>query len=256
MHWTAAASGLGAFAAALITSLIVLAPATLIDARLARASDGRLRLAEAQGSLWSGAGWIEFRDADGRAGVAKPLAWRVLPGSLLRGRLVAEVALDQAAKPFPVTISLSRIDIADAGINLPAAAIGLGMPRLAPFRLTGDVRVNISQLSLERGRMDGDATLQWRAAGSALTPISPLGEYEVHFKAVGPAVHVALSTLEGPLQLEGKGTWSNGNPPSYLATARVPAQHREQLAPLLRLVAVERGAGSFELSSSKTAFGP
>ncbi|HXM84116.1 MAG TPA: type II secretion system protein N [Burkholderiales bacterium] len=236
--------------------MIVLAPATLIDARLERASDGRLRLASAEGSLWSGAGWIEIRDADGRAGVARRLAWRVLPESLLRGRLVAEVELDQAAKPFSVTISLSRMEIADASINLPAAALGLGMPRLAPFRLTGEVRVNIPHLSLERGRMDGDATLQWRAAGSALTPISPLGEYEVHFKAVGPAVHAALRTLEGPLQLEGKGTWSNGAPPSYVATARVPAQQQEQLAPLLSLIAVERGAGSFELNSNKMAFGP
>lgn len=247
---------LGAFAAAWIAALIVLAPATLIDARLERASDGRLRLAEAQGSLWSGAGWVEIRDAHGRAGVARRLAWRVLPESLLRGRLVAEVELDQAAKPFPVTISLSRIEIADAGINLPAAALGLGMPKLAAFRLTGDVRVDIPHLSLERGRMDGDATLQWRAAGSALTPISPFGEYEVHFKAVGPAVHAALRTLEGPLQLEGKGTWSNGAPPSYLATARVAAQQQEQLSPLLGLIAIERGAGRFELSSNKTAFGP
>jgi general secretion pathway protein N len=247
---------LGGFAAAWIAPLIVLAPATLIDARLERASDGRLRLAGAEGTLWSGSGWIEIRDAHGRAGVARRLAWRVLPESLLRGRLVAEVELDQAAKPFPVTISLSRIEIADAGINLPAAALGLGMPKLAPFRLTGDVRVNVPHLSLERGRIDGDATLQWRAAGSALTPISPFGDYEVHFKAVGAAVHAALRTLEGPLQLEGKGTWSNGAPPSYLAIARVPAQQQEQLSPLFRLIAVERGAGRFELSSNKTAFGP
>jgi general secretion pathway protein N len=243
MRWTAPALGVGVFAAA----LIALAPATLIDARLELASDGRLRLASAEGTLWSGAGWIEIRDADGRAGVAKGLAWRVRPESLLRGRLVAEVELDHAAKRFLVTISLSRIEIADAGINLPAAALGLGMPRLAPLRLTGDVLVNIPHLSLERGRMDGDATLQWRAAGSALTPISPLGDYEVRFKAVGPAVHAVLSTLEGPLQLEGKATWSNGDPPSFLATARVPAQHQEQLSPLFHLIAVERGTGTFEL---------
>jgi len=243
MRWIAPAWSLGAFAAA----LIVLAPATLIDARLERASDGRLRLASAEGTVWSGSGWIEIRDADGRAGVAKRLAWRVLPESLLRARLVAEVELDQAAKPFPVTLSLSRIEIADAGIHLPAAALGLGMPRLAPFRLTGEVLVKIPHLSVERGRMDGDATLQWRAAGSALTPISPLGDYEVRFKAVGPAVHAALRTLEGPLQLEGKGTWLNGDPPRFLATARVPAQHREQLSPLFHLIAVERGTGTFEL---------
>jgi general secretion pathway protein N len=250
MRRTAPVIGLGAFTAGLgvfAATLIVLAPATLIDALLERASNGRLRLAEAQGSLWSGAGWIEIRDADGRAGVAKRLAWRVLPGSLLRGHLAAEVELDHAARPFPVTLSLSRIQIADAAIRLPAAALGLGMPRLAPLRLTGEVLVNIPHLSIERGRMDGDATLQWRAAGSALTRISPLGDYEVRFKVAGPDMHAALSTLEGPLQLEGKGTWSNGAPSSFLATARVAAQHQEQLAPLLRLIAVERGAGIFDL---------
>ena len=105
-------------------------------------------------------------------------------------------SLDQA-KPFRLAISLSRVEIADAGINLPAAALGLGMPKLAPLRLTGEVRVSIPHLSLERGRMDGDATLQWRSAGSALTPISPLGEYEMQFKAVGPDLHATLRTLEG-----------------------------------------------------------
>jgi len=252
MRWSAPATALGAFAAA----LIALAPATLIDARLERASGGRLRLAGAEGSVWSGAGWIEIRDAHGTAGVARRLKWRVLPTSLLLGRLMAEIELDQAARPFPVTISLSRVEIADAGVNLPAAALGLGMPRLAPLRLTGDLLVKVSRLSFERGGIDGDATLQWRAAGSALTPVSPLGDYEVQFKAAGPSVRAALRTLEGPLQLDGDGTWSNGGPPSYVVSARVPAQHQEQLAPLLRLIAVERGAGSFELSSSRTAFEP
>ena len=250
--WLGAAAGLGAFAVA----LVVLAPATLIDARLQRASDGRLRLAEASGSLWSGAGWIEIRDSDGRAGVARSLAWRVLPESLLRGRLVAEVELDQAARPFRVSLSLSRIEIADAGINLPASALGLGVPKLAPFRLTGDVLVNIPHLSFERERMDGEATLQWRAAGSALTPISPLGEYEVRFKAAGPELHAALSTLEGPLQLDGQGTWSNGAAPVFAATARVPPQQQEQLAPLFRLIAVEHGAGVFDLKLKQDPLGP
>jgi general secretion pathway protein N len=247
MRWTVPALGLTAFAVA----LAALAPATLIDARLERASAGRLRLAGAQGSVWSGAGWIEIRGPDGRSGVAKHLAWRVLPGLLLRGRLTAEVELDQTGKPFPVTISLARVEIDNAGISLPAAALGLGMPGLAPFRLSGEVRVDIPHLSLERGRMDGDATLQWRAAGSALTPLSPLGDYEVRFKAAGSGMQAVLRTLEGPLQLEGQGAWSNGGPnsgpPGFLVTARVPAQHQEQLAPLFRLIGVERGAGTFEL---------
>jgi hypothetical protein len=45
-------------------------------------------------------------------------------------------------------------------------------------------------------------------------------------------------------------TGSNGDSPSYLTTARVAAQHPAQLAPLLCLIALERGAGSFEISSN------
>jgi general secretion pathway protein N len=250
-RWVLPAAGLAAYVAA----LVALAPATLIDARLQRLGEGTLRLAEARGSLWSGDGWIEVRDAHGWAGIARRLAWRVLPESLLRGRLVAEVELDQAARPFAVTISPSHLEIGAARIRLPAAALGLGMPRLAPLRLTGEVLVDISHLSLARGHAQGAATLQWLAAGSALTSVSPLGDYEVRFTAAGAAVQAALRTLEGPLQLDGKGSWSNGAPPRFVATAQVPAAQLEQLAPLLRLIAVERGAGRFEFDSADAAFG-
>jgi general secretion pathway protein N len=250
-RWTLSAFALAAYLAA----LAVLAPATLIDARLQGMGEGTLRLAEARGSLWSGAGWIEVRDAHGRAGIARRLAWRVLPVSLLRGRLVAEVELEQADQRFPVTLSLAGVELGGVHLRLPAAALSLGMPRLAPLRLTGEVRVDIARLSIERGSVRGEATLQWHAAGSALTPVAPLGDYELRFNGAGNAVHGALRTLKGPLQLEGTGSWSSGAAPDFLVTASVHAQHQDQLAPLLRLIAVERGAGRFELSSAGAAFG-
>lgn len=237
------AVGLGAYALALIAT----APATLADAGLQGASDGRLRLAEARGTLWSGSGQIEIRDAGGRTGIAKSVAWRMAPESLLRGHLVCEVGLEQAARRFPVTIALSRIELANADISLPAAVLGLGVPKLAPLGLTGEVLIHVAGLSIARDGVKGNATLQWRAAGSALTPVSPLGDYELRFEGEGTTVHAFLRTLEGPLRLEGKGSWTQGGSPAFLAMAHVPPQHQQQLAPLLQLIAVERGAGSFEL---------
>ena len=237
------AIGLFVYAVAVVAT----APATLVDAGLQRASHGRLRLAEAQGSLWSGSGQIEIRETDGRTGVAKALAWHVVPDSLLRGHLVCEVELDQPAKRFPVTLSLSRIQLANADISLPATVLGLGVPKLAPLGLTGDVLIHVASLSIARDAMDGNATLRWRAAGSTLTPVSPLGDYEVRLDGEGMTVHAFLRTIEGPLQLDGKGSWTRGDNPAVLAMARVPPQHRQQLAPLLRLIAVERGEGRFEL---------
>jgi general secretion pathway protein N len=242
-RWSQIAIGLGAYALALVAT----APATLVDAGLQRASNGRLRLAEAQGTLWSGSGQIEVRETGGRTGVAKSLAWRVVPESLLRGHLVYEVELDQPASHFPVTISLSRIELANADISLPATVLGLGVPKLAPLGLTGDVLIHVASLSLARDAMDANATLQWRGAGSTLTPVSPLGDYELRLDSEGKTFHAFLRTIEGPLQLDGKGSWTRGENPAFLAMARVPPQHQQQLAPLLRLIAVERGEGRFEL---------
>jgi general secretion pathway protein N len=239
------AAGLGAYA----IGLIVTAPATLGDAILQSTSGSRLRLAEAQGTLWSGAGQFEIRDAGGRIGIANRLAWRVSPDSFLRGRLVVEVELDNSARRFPVAISLSTIEIDAAEIHLPATVLGVAVPGLAPLRLSGDVVLHVARLSIGRSGVRGAATLRWRAAGSALTPVWPLGDYEVLFEGDGTAVHGRLRTLRGPLQLDGKGSWVNGDNPAFDATARIPPQHQEKLAPLLRLVAIERGTGTFALQS-------
>jgi len=146
-----------------------------------------------------------------------------------------------------VTLSWSRIELANADVNLPAAVLGLAVPKLAPLGLTGDAAIHIATLTMARDAIAGSAALQWRAAGSALSPVSPLGDYELRVDGAGRTARAILRTIEGPLQLDGKGSWTHGARPVFLATARVLPQHQEQLAPLLRLIAIERGEGNFEL---------
>jgi general secretion pathway protein N len=230
-----------------VLALVGTAPASLIDSGLRQATEGRLRLTDTRGTLWSGAGQFEMRDRMQRTAVARSVAWRVLPLYFLRGQLRGEVVLDQAAKPFPVTISLSRIEVADADLSLPAAALGLGEPKLAPLGLTGDVLLHIARLTLGRKTIEGSATLQWRGAGSAFTRISPLGDYELRVEGEGATVRAFLRTLQGPLQLDGQGSWTSGANPAFLGTARIAPEQRQQLVPLMRMIAVERSEGNFEL---------
>ena len=241
--WRLIVPGLAAYTLVLIAT----APATLIDAGLGQASAGRLRLAEARGTLWSGTGQIEIRDANRNSGIAKSMTWRIRPAYLLLGKLRYEVALDHAAQHFPVTISPSRIEVADADINLPAEALGLGVAKLAPLGLTGDMLLRVARLAFRRGSVQGNATLQWRGAGSAYTRISPLGDYELRLEGNGTAVLASLRTLQGPLQLDGQGSWASGRNPVFQGNARVPPQQMQQLAPLLRMIAIDRGEGRFEL---------
>ncbi len=230
-----------------IIALVVMAPATLADGGLKRASEGRLRLTQAKGTLWSGSGQLEVRDVAGRSGIAKPVAWRMVPQSLLRGELRFEVGLDQPPVLFPVTLTLSGIEIRDADISLPATVLGLGAPKLAPLGLTGDVLIRIANLSITRTAIDGTATLQWLGAGSTLTSVAPLGDYELRIDGAGAILQAYLRSIAGPLWLDGKGSWKRGSNPVFEANARIDPQYQEQLVPLLRLIAVERGEGRFDL---------
>lgn len=237
------AIGLGIYAVA----LVVQAPASLVDYGLAQASHGRLRLANAQGTAWNGSGSLEIRDANGRNAIARNASWRVMPESLWRGKVVSRIELDGASRAFTIAASLSSAEIGDAEINLPAAALSFAEARLKPLQLSGDLVLGTKNLSFGRGAMQGKITVQWRAAGSAFSPVSPMGSYELRMDGMGKTMTASLATLEGPLQLDGSGNWTAGRKPDLNVTMTVPPEHREKFTPLLRLISTQRDEGTFDL---------
>ena len=234
--------GLGLYLLLLLAS----APATLVDGAARDASGGRVRVVQAQGTLWSGSGQLEIRDPRGGSALVRPVAWRLRPLALFGLRLGYVVALGADSPPFPLTVFFSRVEVADAAISLPASALAAAMPKLQAYGVSGDVQVQIASLSIASAAMRGNATLQWRGASSALAPVSPLGDYQLRLEADGAQVRSTLMTLQGPLQLNGHGAWPSGSKPEFFATAQVQPPYRRQLAPFLRLIAVERRDGSFE----------
>ena len=242
-RWLLLAAGLAVY----VGALLAMAPATLADLGLRHVSHGRMRLAGAHGTLWAGSGSVEVRDTAGRTLLSRSVAWRFRPAPALRGRLAYEVVLEPGSPPASLIVSGSRIELAHADVSLPAAVLGLASPVLATLDLMGVVRLDVPDLAIERGAVRGNATLRWRAAGSARSPVFPLGDYEMRVEAKGAEGLATLHTLKGPLQLRGHGSWGNGRAPAFATVAEVPGELREQLSPFLRLIAVERGAGRFDL---------
>lgn len=237
----------GATLAAYVLFLVVLAPATLLDAGLRHATDGRLRLARAHGTLWSGNGQLEIVNATATSGVGKDLSWTLQPRALWRGRLDFEVAIDHATSRFPVHFSMRGIELANVDFALPASALGVAVPRIAPLGPRGDLVFHIAKFSRVADKVSVDARMTWKDASSALTTVAPLGTYELHVNGAAGLVNATLRTSSGPLHLEGSGSSRGNGPLVFSATARVDAQHRAQLTPLLRLIAIERSNGDFAL---------
>jgi general secretion pathway protein N len=231
---------------AYLCGLAAFAPAAMIDAGLSRASEGRLRLVDARGKVWSGTGRFVFTDPSLQTGVELDLAWSCAPQSLLRGRFACDVEPRRSDGRFPVVVSWSRIELSHADILLPASVLGIVLPKLAALRLTGDVRLRIESLAIGNHGTQVKALMQWLNAGSELTLVSPLGEYELQVEKDNDVTRALLRTLQGPLSLEGGGPGAGGGP-GFNLRASLGEPFRQELSPLLRLIAVEREAGTFEL---------
>jgi general secretion pathway protein N len=245
--WRGIIAGSGVVLGAYIAFLIALAPATLLDGPLRDASDGRLRLTQARGTLWSGDGQLEFRNRNGQRAAGMDLSWSLQPHALWHGRLDYAVVVDHAAKGFAVRLSPRWLELSDVDLRLPASVLGVAAPRLAPLGLKGHLIVHIAKFARRGDAVAADAMVTWKDASSAVTAIAPLGTYELRVNSAGAALQARLRTRSGPLHLDGSGSWRGGESPALAATARVDPRYHAQLAPLLRLVAVERGNGDFAL---------
>lgn len=63
--------------------------------------------------------------------------------------------MEGAARHFPIGASLSKVAIGSVELSLPADAMALAEPRLKPLRLTGEVLLQTSNLSIGRDGVQG-----------------------------------------------------------------------------------------------------
>lgn len=232
---------------AYVAFLVALAPATLLDGQLHTATDGRLRLTQAHGTLWSGDGQLEFRQRNGERVAGVDLSWALQPRTLWRGRLEYVVVIDHAAKGFPLRLSPRWFELSDVDLTLPAGVLGVAASRLGPLGLKGHLIVHVARFARRGEAVAADAMVTWQDASSAVTAIAPLGTYELRVSSMDAVLHARLRTRSGPLRLSGSGSWRGGESPALTATARVDPRYHAQLAPLLRLVAIEHDGGDFAL---------
>lgn len=242
---------------AVTATLIWFAPAVMVDVALDRATAGRLRLANASGTFWEGRGRVVLADvladvstsneAQGDRTVVQGL---VLPGELiwsikrlpvLLGMVEASLRFDGMAAPLRLSGSLNELRLSTGSLNLASIELSkLGSPwnTIRPSALIG---LRWNDLIIRRGLFEGKMTIELRDASSVLTPVRPLGSYQVDISSNGPQADLSLTTLKGPLNLVGSGTWSGRTGVRFSAQATPDPAERERLQSFLALVGRREG---------------
>jgi general secretion pathway protein N len=239
---------LAGLASVAITALAFL-PATWMASMLEQQTAGRLTLGDAQGTLWRGSAFIG--GAPNSSDPMTPLlpgrfSWRLSPMVLL-GRVDADVENAEAlSQPVRVTGSWHQWQVSPASILLPAERLAsLGAP-LNTVQPSGQMRLswNPMQVMRQGGRLEmtGSMNLEMNDIASRLSPIKPLGAYNLAFDWRGQQARVVLTTVKGPMLLNGSGMLMNGRL-QFSGKAEAEAGQEERLANLLNLLGQRRREG-------------
>jgi general secretion pathway protein N len=241
----------------LLVGLIVFAPASWLASAIASASGQRVLLSDARGTLWSGSAVAVLTGGPGsRDASALPgrLEWSLRPKGLgleLRARHACCLndTVSIAVKPGLGRVGVELAPRPDWIGQWPGAFLsGLGTP-WNTLELGGSLRLMSSGLKLElvQGRwiIDGQADIDMLQASSRVSTIEPLGSYRFSLTgSPGNPSQLRLSTLSGPLQLNGEGT-TGPNGVRFRGEARAATPDDEAaLNNLLNIIGRRNGAVS------------
>lgn len=241
-----------------VIALIAFAPAAWLAGAVASATQQRLLLSEARGTVWSGSavpvltGGSQSRDASALPG---RLEWSVGLKGLgfeIRARhaccLNGTVALQ--LRPGWARSTITLVPPKDGWIGQwPSAWLsGLGTP-FNTLQLGGSVRLTSPGFTVEsvQGRwlVQGSAAMELMNVSSRLSTLDELGTYRLTVTANpgNSGAQLALSTAQGPLQLTGNGIWGPSGV-RFRGEARAAEGNDAALSNLLNIIGRRDGARS------------
>ena len=233
-------------ALAVLVTVLAFLPAAWLGPLVERQTGGRLTLGDAQGTLWRGSAFVG--GAPGEGGSVTPLlpgrfSWRLSP-LVLFGDVSMDLANDQAlAQPVHISGSWSQWQVSAGQLLLPAEGLaGLGAP-LNTLALTGTIKLSWNLLDIARQgntvTVSGRTVLSLTDMGSRMSPIKPLGSYEMAMDWHGQRADVVLRTVSGALLLSGNGALENGRL-HFSGQAAAADKYEDTLGNLLNLLGQRR----------------
>lgn len=235
----------------LVLGTVLFAPARWLAFMVQQASRGQVLLTDARGTLWAGSARVTLTGGVGSqesAALPGRLDWTFAPALAgARLQLNADCCMQQAwAVQLQPRWNGLQLRLSDARSQWPAdLLVGLGTP-WNTIQPQGSLHLSTQDLTLlwAAGRLllTGAAQLDAMNLSSHLSTLRPMGSYRFSLKG-GTTVTLALTTLQGSLQLSGSGQWVGGQL-RFNGEASAVAEHQAALSNLLNLIGRRNGARS------------
>lgn len=230
--------------------LIVQTPASWFAWGLNHYTRGSVRLGPDAGSLWDGNGRLVIHYPQTTPHDFGKAEWRINPLWLLTGRIEFSLRTSGQDRQLKTTLGIARngFVLKDTDIAVPASMIAQLHAPLSLVGPQGQVRINLSELVVGSGTVQGDAKLEWQNAVSSLSSVQPLGDYRLDIAGTGNTAKLALTTLRGDLEFTGQGQWQPQTGQVQINGSVLPRARAGELESLLSLIGADQGGGKRALT--------
>lgn len=217
----------------LVVGLVVLAnyPVYWFQGKLAELTGGRLRVLHSDGTIWSGRAVLGISDGGKIYTLPDALEWKL--SAWEPGRPLGIVANHpRLSAPLHLGMHSEGISLGEGELRVPAAwLVALGAP-FNTIRPEGLLKISWQAMSLVDPQLN--VRVLWQDAQSALASIRPLGEYSVELTGKpSQQLNLTLSTLNGALRMQGKGTMVAGSRMNFTGEAWSDSTNKAALTGLL-----------------------
>jgi len=246
-----ALSAIGLTVAALALALAILAPATLVDNRVAAMTAGRVRITNATGTVWNGAGDLNVPAANLRL----PVAWHIERLPLLRAEVHGTLS-EQGNVPVVFEVGRDRFDVRNLALSLTADALvrAVGAPAVIGDA-GGRVDVHVERLSRQHDTLDGQVEARWLDAslpGPRPDLRIALGDVRVDGSGRGGRLAGTIANTAGNVDIAGTVTVTASGDASIDAQIRprdgLDPERGNAVAAALSMIGRADGTGAYRIA--------
>jgi general secretion pathway protein N len=225
--------------------LVVTMPASFIASQVGSSLPPQVTIDGAKGNMW--AGEASVRAAPGGVPITiEKVQWRFKPSRLADGKIAFDTSATSGG--FEAKMELqrdgTRWHVRDLRVDGDASGFATIFPILAAYKFLGPVTLTAASLDGNEHEVWGDAKIEWRDAGTALSQVRPLGTFRAEWHGDGASGRINASTLAGPLRVSGAGTTGTPARLDFSGEAGADASAGLSLDPLLDQIGQRKPNGA------------
>lgn len=249
-RWLWMAGGIG-----LLGGTLHAMPAQWLGVALERFTQGKVLLLNTSGTVWRGQGDLVLSGGTGsRSNLGLPggIAWAFSPA--WRSAALSIDVQAPCCTPHPIHAELRwnglglSLSVQDHRSQWPAQWLTGWEGPWSLMRLSGHLQLETQDLTFtpQRQAVPVQGLLQIDALqlSSALSTLRPLGDYRLSLKGDQQGLQMDLQTLNGDLNLSGKGQWSDGGM-RFRGVAEASPERLNVLSTLLNLLGRRDGPRAY-----------